>query len=270
MLAVSELVKERVVQLETVKARFFEAGQGYPTIFLHGVGFVTGGEAWFPCIKEGLGGKLQVFAVDMLGWGASERPTWNYSLPYLVDHIRELQDVLGFEKTNIVGHSLGGWVSALFAYESPERVNKLVLIANAGVNPEPPAWFANFKPPTREEVIVGLPNIQDVEVRNLMIEERWKNVTAPHAAEAFAKINENLRDYDMRKRYYLLRRLPKIKVPTMLVFGEKDLLYPPESMREVMRDRIPNCRYELLRDKGHFLAQEHPKELVTLLHDFLV
>src|SRR5687767_3557575 len=104
MVAINEMVKERTVQLETVKARFFETGNGYPSIFLHGVGFVSGGETWFACIKEGLGDGLHVYACDMLGWGAGERPTWNYSYPYLADHVRELQDVLGYEKTNIIGH----------------------------------------------------------------------------------------------------------------------------------------------------------------------
>jgi len=270
MVATNKLAEERQVQLETVKARFFETGQGYPTIFLHGVGFPSGGETWLPCIKEGLGDNLHVYAVDQLGWGAGERPTWNYSFAYLVDHVRELQDALGYEKTNLVGHSLGGWVSAVFAYESPERVNKLVLVANVGLNPQPPANLANFKPPAKEQIAEGLKGIEDAELRELMIEERWRNVTASNAAEAFAKINENLHDFDMRHRYFLRRRLPHIKVPTLIVYGENDQGYPPVPMGEEMHSSIPGSRYEVVAGAGHFIPTDKPAELTRLITDFLV
>jgi pimeloyl-ACP methyl ester carboxylesterase len=270
MMTITDLATEKQVQLETVKARYFETGQGYPTIFLHGVGFLNGGETWLPCIKEGLGNGIHVYAADMLGWGAGERPTWNYSFPYWVDHVRELQDVLGLEKTNIVGHSLGGWVAATFAYESPNRVNKLVLVANAGLNPQPPANLANFQPPTREQVAQGLANYPDPEMRDLLIEQRWRNASAPDAAAAFGKINENLHDFDMRHRYFLRRRLGKISVPTMIVYGENDTGYPVDPMGKELHASIPGSRFEVVANSGHFIPTDQPAALTGLIRDFLV
>ena len=269
MVAIERLAKERTVQLQTVKARFFEAGQGYPTICLHGVGFTAGGFVWLPCIKEGLAANARVLALDMLGWGAGERPTWNYSFSYLVDHVREFQDVLGVEKTNIVGHSLGGWVAATLAYESPDRVNKLVVVANAGLNPDPPAGLTNFSPPSRQSVGESMQLVQDPELREFLVEEAWKNVSTPNALESYAKINENLHDYDMRRRYLLRRRLPKIKVPTLIVYGENDAGYPPETMGKEMASGIPGNRYEIVPGAGHFIPLEKPRELTKLITDFL-
>lgn len=269
MVAINEMIKERTVELSTVKAHFFEAGQGYPTIFLHGLGFTSGGEDWFPCIKEGLAESVHVFATDQLGWGAGDRPDWRYSFSYLVDHVRELQDALGLEKTNIVGHSLGGWVGATLAYESPDRVNKLVLVANAGLNPNPPPNLAAFKAPSHDDIVAGLQDIKDDDLRNVMIEARQRNANTPGAVDAYLKLAEMFQDMDMRRRHYLERRLPFIKVPTMLVYGEQDLIYPPVEGRELFRTRIPNVRYELLPDTGHFIPTQRPKELTALLRDFL-
>jgi pimeloyl-ACP methyl ester carboxylesterase len=269
MVAVEQLAKEHTVQLQTVQARYFEAGTGYPTICLHGVGFTAGGFVWLPCIKAGLAANSRILALDMLGWGAGERPTWNYSFSYLVDHIREFQDVMGLEKTNIVGHSLGGWVGATLAYESPERVNKLVVVANAGLNPDPPAGLRNFAAPSKEAVGESMQIVQDPELRQALTDEAWKNVETANALESYAKINENLFDYDMRRRYYLRRRLPFIKVPTLIVYGEKDTGYPPETMGKEMAEGIPGNRFEVVPDAGHFIPLEKPRELTTLITGFL-
>ncbi len=272
MVAIRDMVKEKTLDLETIKARYYETGEGYPTIFLHGLGFTSGGSDWFPSIAEGIGEKVHVIALDMMSWGL-DRPNWRFSLPYLVDHVREVQDKLGLKKTNMVGHSLGGWVSALLAYESPERVNKLVLVAHAGLNPNPPPNLATFKLPTKEEITAGLQVVEDADVRNSMIEDRWRHTNAPGAAEAYGRVAEMFQDMDMRRRYYLLRRLPEIKVPTMLIYGEEDIIYPPvtaeKNMREVVRDSIPGARYEVLPKTGHLIPTDNPKELTRLLKDFL-
>lgn len=268
MTTIDTKITERIIQLETVKARILEAGQGYPTIFIHGVGSTNGANTWLPCIHEGLADKVHVIAIDQLGWGPVERPVWNYSFPYLVDHIREIQDVLGYEKTNIVGHSLGGWVAATFAYESPDRVNKLVIVANAGLNPLPPPNLTANLHPTREQVAAMFKDVADAGLRERSIEEVWRNVTAPNAAEAFTKINENLNDMDMRRRYFLRRRLSHIKAPTLIVYGSRDTGYPVETFGKEMHASIPGSRFEVL-DSAHFIPNERPRELNALIQEFL-
>jgi pimeloyl-ACP methyl ester carboxylesterase len=260
--------KEIVLELENSKVRIYEAGDGYPTICLHGVGFANGANTWLPCIHEGLAENLRILALDQLGWGTADRPTWNYTLPFLVDHVREVQDKLGLEKINLVGHSLGGWVAALFAYESPERLNKLVLVANAGMKLEPPANLASFEPPTREAIAEGFASFEDEDFREFLTEQAWRNVTTPNAVEAFAKINEGLHDMDMRRRYHLGRRLSSIKVPTMMVYGTRDRNYPPETIGKQMHEGIPHARFETL-DSAHAVPIQRPAELAALIRDFL-
>ena len=70
---------ERYVQLQDVKARILEAGTGTPTICIHGVGFTSSAENWLPAIRAGLARNLHLIAVDNIGWGAGDRPTFEYS-----------------------------------------------------------------------------------------------------------------------------------------------------------------------------------------------
>ena len=110
---------ERFVELSHGRTRYFDCGEGAPTILLHGVGYSAGGTSWYRNI-----------APDFVGWGTGDRLEQGYSFAYLVDFVREFQDALGLASTHVVGHSMGGWIASLFAYESPNRVDRLALTAS--------------------------------------------------------------------------------------------------------------------------------------------
>ena len=76
--------------------------------------------------------------------GARDRLDIEYSFAYIVDFVREFQDALGIERSNIVGHSMGGWLASLFAYESPNRVNKLVLVGSGGTRTRNDSSMTSF------------------------------------------------------------------------------------------------------------------------------
>ncbi|MGE3303958.1 MAG: alpha/beta fold hydrolase [Hyphomonadaceae bacterium] len=269
-MAVRDQVTERTIDLANNKAHFYETGKGYPTIFIHGVGYTNCAQDWFPCIKEGLGEVTHVIAIDQLGWGPVERPQFSrYEFGFLVDHVRELQDALGYEKTNIVGHSLGGWVGGTLAYESPERVNKLVFVANAGLNIAPPPALANFQPPTREQVAEQDAHVKDAAMREELTAARLATTDTPGSVEAYRAIGRMFVDMDMRRRYFLHRKLKHIKAETLLVFGEQDLIFPPVEGRDLMHNEIKGSKMVVLPDTGHGVPTERPKELTKLLKEFL-
>lgn len=266
---IRDMVRERTIELDTGLGHYFEAGSGEPTIFLHGVGFTAGGAEWFGSVKAGLGNAMHVIAMDQLGFGGVERPVQRYEFSHLVDRIRELQDALGFEATNVVGHSLGGWIAATLAYESPDRVKKLVMVANAGMTATPPPLVQQFVPPTQEEIEQGVTHITDEDVRAELLGERLRNAAVPGAVDAQRAVSAMLSDETMRRRYLLNRRLKHIRTPTLMIFGEHDLRMPSLEGREIMRREIRNGRAVVLPDTGHAVTTERPNELVALLSDFL-
>ena len=262
-------VAERYVMLSHGRTRYLEAGSGDPTILLHGVGFGSGGDYWRLNIGP-LAGKLRVIAPDFVGWGLGDRLDREYSFGYLVDFVRELQDGLGIERSNIVGHSMGGWVASLFAYESPSRVQKLVLVDAGGLRVRTLHSMTEFTPPTRDELREQLGGRVDPAAEADL--DRWadgdfRKTQVPGALEAYRKVLAHMNDPEHRKRYQTLRRIPHIQAPTLVVWGRNDQVNALEMGEETQR-LIPGSELVVL-DCGHFLPTERPDEFNRALLDFL-
>jgi pimeloyl-ACP methyl ester carboxylesterase len=262
-------ITERYVELSHGKTRLLEAGTGDPVILLHGAGFTAGAESWLLNI-EPLATRFRVLALDCLGWGLGDRLNIEYSFAYLVDHIREVQDALGIARAHIVGHSMGGWLASLLAYESPNRVDKLVLVASGGTATRPLATMVNFQAPTEEEIrsqVEARYKGSTVDIDRL-VEQYVRMTENGEWVEAFGKIMKHMTTPLTRTRYNTLRRLPYITAPTLIIWGRDDQVNALEMGEETHR-RIPNSRFIVLDDTGHGVPTERPEEFNRLLLEFL-
>jgi pimeloyl-ACP methyl ester carboxylesterase len=262
-------VEERWVEMSHGRTRYFAGGSGPPVILLHGVGYTAGGDHWW-LNWDALSQHLTVYAPDFLGWGLGDRLMREYSFAYLVDFVREFQDVLGLSRSHVVGHSMGGWVAALLAYESPGRVDRLVLVAPGGLATRTLASMTNFSPPTREEVArqwaertpPGRIDVEAVAARD------YAKTEVPGALEAYQLILRHMNDPEHRRRYHLLRRLPYVTAPTLLLWGLQDRTNAIELAQEAL-SRLPQAELKTL-DCGHFIPTERPEEFNRLVLDFLL
>lgn len=108
-----------------------ETGRSTTTlVFLHGSG--RDSSQWIPLLER-LGEDYHCLALDLLGFGDSERPKTHYSIQLLVESLASYLDALRLERVYLVGHSLGGWVAASYALQHPERVGGLLLFSPLGV-----------------------------------------------------------------------------------------------------------------------------------------
>jgi pimeloyl-ACP methyl ester carboxylesterase len=260
---------QQYVELSHGRTRFLTAGTGAPLLLLHGVGYTGGGDLWLLNIGP-LAEKFRVIAPDFLGWGLGDRLNVEYSFAYLVDFVRELQDALDIEKSHIVGHSMGGWVSSVFAYESPNRVDKLVLIGSGGTRTRTIPEMTEFQAPDREGILRSLKqnfgeNTVDLEQ---MADEAVAKTQVPGALESYRGILKHMNTAGNRSRYNTLRRLAKVKAPTMLVWGDRDEVNNVE-MAHATKEVMPHARLEILPDTGHMVPMQRPAELNALLLDFL-
>src|SRR6478735_10444548 len=124
------------VQYRTIhghRRAFRLGGDGPVLLLLHGIG--DSSEAWVP-LMPALAERYTVLAPDLLGHGHSDKPRADYSAAAYANGMRDLLDVLGFERATIVGHSLGGGVAAQLAYQYPHRCERLVLVGTGGVGRE--------------------------------------------------------------------------------------------------------------------------------------
>lgn len=261
--------RQSFVELSHGQTRYLEAGQGAPVILLHGVGYTAGGDLWLPNIGP-LADRFRVIAPDFLGWGLGDRLNLEYSFAYLVDFVRELQDALDIDRSHVVGHSMGGWIASLFAYESPNRVDKLVLVSSGGTRTRTIPEMTEFQPPDRAAILQQLRGYfgeADIDLEQ-MADEAVAKTQRPEALESYRKILKHMNTGANRSRYNTLRRLARVKVPTMIVWGDRDEVNSVE-MAHATKEVMPHARLEILPDTGHMLPMQRSAELNRLLLDFL-
>ncbi len=265
-------VTERFIELDTYRARVLEAGEGTPTLCLHGVNFTNSAELWLQPMRAGLARKARLIAIDNLGWGPGPRPEWDPNFSFFVDHMRQVQDALGYQRTDVIGHSFGGWLASLLAYESPERVGKLVLSDSGGMSPVAPDNVSQFEPPTREGLRQYLEGIysEPADVAE-QLEYQWRNATSPQAVDYFRRMSRTLQDPVVRRHYHLARRLPKIKAATLVIFGADAPAPFTAEVGRRMAATIPDARFVAIAGAGHLTpyqkTQEYVREVAAFLAD---
>lgn len=259
---------ERHVELSHGDVRYFEVGEGRPVILLHGIGFTAGGTNWLLNLED-LARHRRVLAPDLLGFGPGPRLQQPFSFAYLVDFIREFQDALGLTMSDLVGHSMGGWVASLFAYESPERVGRLILVAPGGVIITTPPAMRGFNPPTRESILKEVAGRLGLSVETVgpLADLEWQVVTMPGAPDAYRRLLEHMSDPETRRRYQTRRRLPMVHAETLVLWGEHDDVNDPRS-GQLIADLVPHCQLMML-PCGHGIPTEAPKQFNEIVSRFL-
>lgn len=246
---------ERHVTLSHGDTRYFECGAGPALILLHGVGFTAGGSNWLFNLR-GLAKNRRVIAPDFLGFGTGGRLQQGFSFAYLVDFVREFQDALDLDQSDIVGHSMGGWVASLLAYESPDRVDRLVLVAAGGVATRTPAMMQRFEMPEKEAFPRSVAERLAVPLEAVgpLAELEWQTAVSPGALDAYRRLLAHMTDQETRVRYETRRRLPRVKAETLVLWGKDDKVNDL-SMGETIAGLIPKATLQVL-PCGHAVPTE--------------
>lgn len=269
MATVTKTWTEQYLEMNHGKTRYWEAGTGYPTILIHGAGWTSGCESWTLNIGP-LSEKYRVLAIDCLNWGLGDVYDQEMSFAYLVDHVREFMDLLKIEKANFIGHSMGGWIVTLLAYESPDRVNKLINVDGGGTATRPLQNMVEFKVPSPEQIKTQLAHryaegrVDTEEVAQTFI----KKAELPGHGDAFGKVMKHMTEPKTRQRYNTLRRLPLIKAPTLVIWGRDDETNALE-IGEATAKGIPGAKLVVLDNTGHMVPQSRPDEFNKLVLEFL-
>ncbi|HEY0401298.1 MAG TPA: alpha/beta fold hydrolase, partial [Blastococcus sp.] len=135
---------------------FVRAGNGPALLLLHGIG--NNCQTWAGVIDR-LAESHTVIAPDLLGHGASDKPRGDYSIAAYANGMRDLLSVLDIEKATVVGHSLGGGIALQFAYQFPERVQRLVLVGSGGLGPDLSAGLRAATLPGAEMALTALSGV---------------------------------------------------------------------------------------------------------------
>lgn len=254
---------ERTVQVAGQTIHYSETGAGQVVILLHGLGLDH--HHWDANIPA-LSTKFRVLAPDQIGFGDSSKPFVNYSTYTLVEFLRGFMDKLKVEKAVLVGHSMGGRVALNFVLQSPERVARLVLVDASGIKlpePAPRAKAAAFNPGTMAEMreLLLVLNSDSPLVTDGYVRESWENRLRRGDALTIEHIlNEKYTPVD--------ERLGEVKVPTLIIWGRRDLLRPCCELANALKAGIANSTLVAL-DAGHNPHFETPDSFNRALMKWL-
>lgn len=262
---------------------YIDEGHGDQTLVLvHGLASNAG--FWRYVIPE-LSKNYRVIAVDLPGYGKSDKGDYPYGMSWYANQLIALMDELEIEKAVYVGHSMGGQIGLTLSLEHPDRLSKMVLATPAGVESFKPGeakWLRNvFRIDditlSGEEIVRTNLNrnfYQWEDNYEWMVEERMRMAKSPEMAEfAHAVISCVGAMLDEPTT----ARLANVQTETLIVFGDADGLIPnpflhPGFTRDVFKEAervMPNVQLQEIKECGHMIQIEKPMELVSAINSFL-
>jgi pimeloyl-ACP methyl ester carboxylesterase len=236
-------------------------GNGPPLLFLHGAG---GAGVWLPFMAA-LSEQYDVIVPDHPGFGRSDTPEWLDQLSDLAYFYLDLIEALKLDRVHLIGHSLGGWIAAEIAIRSTRRLRTLTLIGAAGVhvNGVPKGDIFIWTPEERARNLFVDQRLAEQRLAQPMTEEQGDIAIKNELATADLAWAPRFHDPQLRKW------LHRIDVPTLLVWGDSDKIFP-KAYGEAYRGLIKGSRLEVLPACGHIPQVEKADMFVDLFKRFAV
>ena len=263
---------------------FVRAGSGPALLLLHGIG--NNCQTWSGVIDR-LAETHTVIAPDLLGHGDSDKPRGDYSISAYANGMRDLLSVLDIEQATVVGHSLGGGIALQFAYQFPERCQRLAVVGSGGLGPELSLGLRAATLPGAEFVLGALTGASGPLRLGFQTLERIGELGGWRRLRDLAEAGDALFALkDVEARTAFLRTLRGVAdargqavtaldrlyladaLPLLVVWGGRDPIVPARQS-ETVRRLVPNARIEVFADAGHWPHLDEPDRFVDLLLDFV-
>jgi pimeloyl-ACP methyl ester carboxylesterase len=273
-------IESRFAEINGVKLHYLTAGKGPAVILLHG--YTQTSRMWRPLIPL-LAGRFTVIAPDLPGIGDSVIPKDGLDMKTAAIRIHGLAKSLGVDKARVVGHDIGLMVAYAYAAQFPAETEKLAVMdaflpGVAGweaVYNDPSIWHFRFNGPTPEALVRGR--------ERMYFEFFWndfaadKNRSIPEADRAayaaaysrpgrmragwayFVSFTQAARDFEELSK-------TKLTMPVLAIGGEKA---NGQVLGEQMKLVATNATMIVLKNTGHWVLEENPKETTEALLNFL-
>jgi pimeloyl-ACP methyl ester carboxylesterase len=273
---------ERVeVLLHGHRVNFTIAGQGPPVVLIHGV---AGRAAQWDQVVQLLAAKHTVVAPDLLGHGESAKPRGDYSLGSHASGIRDLLVGLNIARASVVGHSLGGGIAMQFAYQFPERCERLVLVSSGGLGGEVHPLLRAATLPGSELVLPVLAHPRVLDVASVIpralgrmglrtrpdlteMARGYQSLSNAEARSAFIHTLRSVIDPTGQRINASDRLYLASKMPSLIVWGQRDRLIPVAHAQPAHQG-MPGSRLELFEGAGHFPQLDDPLRFARTLEAF--
>jgi len=275
-------IEPRTIALDGDRIVYRAAGEGPVLLLVHGM---AGSSVTWRHVMPALARRFTVLAPDLLGQGQSDKPLGDYSLGAHANTLRDLMDALGHGRATVVGQSFGGGVALQFAYQFPERCERLVLVDSGGLGREVTFYLRMLTVPGFESVfpLFCTPRLRDAGSR-IASWLRRAGVRSSPASQEVWRSYASLADADSRRAFFrslrdvidlggqALSALGRLhhagQLPTLIVWGAQDP-FIPVSHAATAHEAIRGSRLVIFEGVGHYPHCEAPERFIAVLLDFI-
>lgn len=256
------LPSDRTIHIGATRVRYWDLGQGGPPlVLLHGLGAMV--ESWLFNVHS-LSRHQRVLALDLPGFGRSDKPNVPYTLDYFAGFLADFLDALDVRRAVLVGNSLGGAVALQLALRAPAHLSGLVLVDSLGLGQKVSVYLrlltlpfigVRLARPSRSAIVRMLNmTVYDRSLVTRDVVDLWyEMVRLPGAQDAFLATCRSLFDFrGVRPAVFqpIVRRLESLAMPTLLVWGWDDALLPVSQAQQALA-HLPNGQLHLFAECGH-------------------
>jgi pimeloyl-ACP methyl ester carboxylesterase len=253
---------------------------GEPIVMIHGI--PTSSFLWRH-VQESLSGKYTTYALDLLGYGRSDKPAnSDYTLSTQADIVAGLMDELGLGKVVIACHDQGGGVGQVFACRYPDRLSAFIIMNGVCYDYWPVvevramARILNlgmlasivYKLDFLLDMVMAMAMRQGAWRRNVFTEEIIREYLKPWQGKEGKRALVRVAAGPTEKETLSLD-LSAIRVPSLVIWAEQDAFLPMKAAERLVEDLGGPTRLEIIPDCGHFLQEENPREVARLMMTFL-
>ncbi|HEY3422833.1 MAG TPA: alpha/beta hydrolase [Methanocellaceae archaeon] len=263
---------EETVKVNGINVCYELQGRGEVVLFLHGMGFSH--DMWGNAVKAA-SKYYTTCALDLPGFGDSDKPESNYGIPFYVSFIKDFMNATGIDNAAIVGVSMGGAIAAGFAAKNPGRVSRLVLTSPIGLTPlynglpglplvsSSMYLFMSRSKELFKHFAEGMFYKKDVIPHDILWQE-WARMKHPSYRAALVKNAKNLSLVDPVYE----ASIRSIRAPTLIIWGRNDMIVPLSDAYRY-RDQIQSSELAIIEKCGHVPPMEQADEFNRVFMTFV-
>jgi len=260
------------ISVGDLSIHYYEGGPSSAQTVLMVHGFAANKDNWLRFARH-LSQDYRVIALDLPGFGASDKPAGSYDVGTQTERLASVIDALGVEQLHLIGNSMGGHISALYAARYPHRTRSLALLDNAGItSPQPSELMQRLQRGEPNPLMVKSPEdfqrlLDFIFVQPPYLPERLKGYFAEQATANSAHYDQVFTH--LLDRYIPLEpELPKIQAPTLIIWGAEDQALHVSSVA-VMQPLLRKPSVVIMADTGHAPMIEQPQQTAEHYRAFL-
>lgn len=239
--------------------KFEERGSGRPVLVLHGGAGPQSVAGFAAAVSE----RAHVLTPIHPGFGGEPRPDWFDSIDDLALTYLELLERLDLNDVMVIGFSMGGWIASELAVRDSTRLSSIVLVDAAAIQVDgyEIADVFSLTPDELSALSYHNPAAFRIDPATLRPEQIAARAANFQALGVYGRAR-GMCDPKLR------RRLARVTIPALLVWGESDGVVAPGYGR-AYANSFPNARFELIPEAGHVPQIEQPERLLKLVWEFV-